>query len=135
MSDTAGRPRKYEDAEEFASMAEAYFERCAVDGKMPTQAGLCLFLGFVDKQSFVHYATYGDVFSLTVKKAQLRIEEDRHQRLANAQCTGTIFDLKVNHGWVDKTHTVLEDPNGKNPFASLMEAVQGAGRPKPGDQS
>lgn len=31
-----------------------------------------------------------------------------------------------------KSTTVHEDPQGNNPFASLMEAVQGAGRPKPG---
>ena len=31
-----------------------------------------------------------------------------------------------------KSTTVHEDPSGNNPFASLMEAVQGAGRPKPG---
>jgi hypothetical protein len=33
----------------------------------------------------------------------------------------------------DRQTTVHEDPQGNNPFASLMEAVQGAGRPKPGE--
>jgi len=32
----------------------------------------------------------------------------------------------------DKQTTVHEDPDGNNPFASLMEAVSGSGRPKPG---
>lgn len=32
----------------------------------------------------------------------------------------------------DKSTTVHEDPDGNNPFASLMEAVNGSGRPKPG---
>jgi len=34
--------------------------------------------------------------------------------------------------WGDKQTTVHEDPQGNNPFASLMEAVNGSGRPKPG---
>lgn len=35
----------------------------------------------------------------------------------------------------DKQTTVHEDPQGNNPFTSLMEAVQGAGRPKPGESA
>lgn len=97
-----GRPRAYSDPEAFAGMTDQYFEEVARDGKLPTMAGLCLFLGFVDKQSFSNYETYGEDFSLTVKKARMRIEDDRHQRLANPACTGIIFDLKANHGWQDK---------------------------------
>ena len=32
----------------------------------------------------------------------------------------------------DKQTTVHEDPNGNNPFASLMDAVTAGGRPRPG---
>ena len=97
-----GRPRLYQDAKEFADATDAYFEQAKLDGKLPTKAGLCLHLGFVDKESFNHYDTYGEEFSRTVKKANMRIEDDRHQRLANPACTGIIFDLKANHGWQDK---------------------------------
>lgn len=97
-----GRPRLYPDPQAFADATEAYFDKVAVDGKLPTLSGLCLHLGFYDKESFSHYDTYGDDFSRTVKKARMRIEDDRHQRLANPACTGIIFDLKANHGWQDK---------------------------------
>ncbi len=97
-----GRPRLYPDPQAFADATEAYFDKVAVDGKLPTLSGLCLHLGFYDKQSFSNYETYGEPFSLTVKKARMRIEDDRHQRLANPACTGIIFDLKANHGWQDK---------------------------------
>lgn len=97
-----GRPRLYQDAKEFADATDAYFEQAKIDGKLPTKAGLCLHLGFVDKESFNHYDTYGGDFSRTVKRANMRIEDDRHQRLANPACTGIIFDLKANHGWQDK---------------------------------
>jgi len=105
MSDTQakmGRPRLYEDPQAFSDATDAYFEKAEADGKLPTKAGLCLFLGFVDKESFNTYDTYGGDFSRTVKKANMRIEDDRHQRLANPACTGIIFDLKANHGWQDK---------------------------------
>ena len=98
-----GRPRLYQSAEAFAAKANEYFETVELKGKMPTLAGLSLFLGFDDKESFSHYASYGEEFSRTVKRARMIIEDDRNQRLANAACTGVIFDLKNNHGWKDKT--------------------------------
>lgn len=97
-----GRPRLFQDPKDFADATDAYFDKVEADGKLPTKAGLCLHLGFVDKQSFSNYETYGEEFSLTVKRANMRIEDDRHQRLANPACTGIIFDLKANHGWQDK---------------------------------
>ncbi|NCX10955.1 MAG: hypothetical protein EBX21_05185, partial [Proteobacteria bacterium] len=50
----------------FAAKADEYFATCE---NKPTLAGLCLFMGFSDKQSFSNYETYGHEFSLTVKKA------------------------------------------------------------------
>jgi len=97
-----GRPRLYEDPDAFAQATETYFDQVKIDGKLPTLSGLCLHLGFYDKESFSHYDTYGGEFSRTVKRARMRIEDDRHQRLANPACTGIIFDLKANHGWQDK---------------------------------
>lgn len=99
-----GRPRLYSDPLKLAERVAAYFDDLE-DGKPPTLAGLCLFLGFADKQSLSTYETYGDEFSLTVKKARLRIEEDRSNRLLGKDTftPGVIFDLKNNHGWKDKT--------------------------------
>lgn len=96
-----GRPRLYQDPELFAAKADEYFATCE---NKPTLAGLCLHMGFSDKESFSNYATYGDDFSRTVKKAQMRIELDRHERLIdkNRFTPGVIFDLKNNHGWKDQ---------------------------------
>lgn len=110
---TIGRPRKYTDPETFARNAEAYFDQVAESGKMPTLAGLSLHMGFTDKQTFGDYAEYGEEYSLTVKRARLRIEDDRNQRLAKSDFSpGIIFDLKNNHGWKDKTETELSGPDG-----------------------
>lgn len=98
-----GRPRLYESAEEFAAKTDEYFE--SEKGKaFPTMSGLSLHLGFWDRDSFAGYAKYGEEFSRTINKAKLRIEDNRH-RLLIAKDTftpGVIFDLKNNHGWVDK---------------------------------
>lgn len=114
MSDdkAMGRPRLYADPTEFGLKTKEYFESVDARGKMPTMAGLCLHLGFYDRDSFSRYAEYGEDFSRTVKAAKLMIEDDRHQRLAAPGCTGIIFDLKANHGWQDKIVTEMSGPDG-----------------------
>lgn len=98
-----GRPRLFQTAADFEAKANEYFDQLTSEQR-PTLAGLCLYMGFCDKQSFSNYATYGDDFSLTVKRTNLRIEADRHNRLIGKDTftPGVIFDLKNNHGWVDK---------------------------------
>jgi hypothetical protein len=98
-----GRPRLYESPALFEAKVEAYF--ASDEGqKFPTLSGLCVFMGFCDKQSFSTYEGYGPEFSLTVNKTRLRIENHRHQALIQKDTftPGIIFDLKNNHGWKDK---------------------------------
>lgn len=98
-----GRPRRYPSHEAFAAKVEEYF--ASEEGKeFPTLSGLCLFMGFCDKQSFSNYETYGEEFSLTVNKTRLRIETHRHKMLIDrgSFTPGIIFDLKNNHGWKDQ---------------------------------
>lgn len=106
---TTGRPRKYNDPKLFESRVDAYFDEIQVTGKPPTLAGLCLSLGFCDREALSEYAKYGEAFSRTVKKAKLRIEQDRAERVASKDTftPGVIFDLKVNHGWQDKEQVNL----------------------------
>jgi hypothetical protein len=95
-----GRPRAYKSHAEFDAKVEEYFATAIT----PSITGISLHLGFCDKQSFSEYEKYGPEFSLTVKKARLRIENDRIERLNDKQrfTPGTIFDLKNNYGWVDR---------------------------------
>jgi hypothetical protein len=44
-----------------------------------------------------------DEFIGTIKAAKLRIENAIEQRLFFQNATGSIFNLKNNYGWVDKT--------------------------------
>jgi hypothetical protein len=115
-----GRPRLYADAESFTAKVEDYFAYCTDSQKSPTLAGLSYYLGFADKQSFSQYEEYGDEFSLTVKRARLRMEADRHERVISKDTftPGLIFDLKNNHGWRDKTEQELTGADG-GPIQSL----------------
>lgn len=107
-----GRPRLYSTPEELQKQIDAYFaEQVGVvtigkakDGtpitqiKAPTISGLNYFLGFCDRTALDEYAKY-DGFSLTVKRAKLRIHQFAEQQLfENGKPTGAIFWLK-NNGW------------------------------------
>lgn len=109
-----GRPRLWPEPKAFEAKILEYFEAQKEDGKPPTIAGLCYFLGFSDKQALTAYEGYGDDFSLPVKKARLRIEQDRSERLLGKDTftPGVIFDLKNNHGWRDKSEQELSGPDG-----------------------
>lgn len=109
-----GRPRLYTDPQLFSDKVDDYFADCEVRERKPTLAGLCVFMGFYDKDSFVHYQNYGPDFSRTVSRAKLLMEDDRHQLLLSKDkfTPGVAFDLKNNHGWKDKTETELTGANG-----------------------
>lgn len=113
-----GRPRLYESAEAFADKVEAYFDQCEV----PSITGIAYFLGFSDRESFSTYEDYGEDFSRTVKRARLRIEQDRVERLNDKTkfTPGTIFDLKNNYGWKDQQDLNL---SGK---VSIMDVINSA---------
>ena len=98
-----GRPRMYPEHAPFDDKVEEYFE--SEEGKtFPTLTGISLYLGFSDKQTFSDYADYGEDFSLTVNKARMRIEHNRHKLLIakDTFTPGIIFDLENNHGWKDR---------------------------------
>lgn len=95
-----GRPRLFDSPEQMEERIEAYF--LSDEANPPTIAGLCFFLGFSERHALSQYEQY-DGFSATVKRARLRIEQDRSERLLTKEkfTPGLIFDLKNNHGWRD----------------------------------
>lgn len=102
-TDLGGRPRIIGSPQEMQTKADAYFAECVTREKPPTMAGLCYALGFCERHALAEYEKY-EGFSSTVKRLRLRIEQDRSENLNDkAKFTpGLIFDLKNNHGWVDK---------------------------------
>lgn len=116
-----GRPRLYDNPEEFAEKVGAYFVACEADSKRPTLSGLSYALGFEDRETFSNYAGYGEGFSRTVKRAKLLIADWLEQRLTdkNFFTPGIIFDLKNNHGWKDKTEQEVTVVSHEDALAAL----------------
>jgi hypothetical protein len=122
----AGRPPKYETKEEMQGIIDLYFLACRVnreddtkrlDGMpedelliindiedvVPTISGLAYTLG-MSTEAFRNYEEKNE-FLATVKRAKQRVEMSLEQRLAGNAVTGSIFSLKNNFGWKDKTES------------------------------
>ena len=111
-----GHPPRYKTPEEMQSKIDGYFDngvktrtiiigkgdnKQAVDVRVPTITGLCLYLGFESRQSFYDYGKR-EMFSYTIKNAHLRIENEYEELLQYGNVVGAIFALK-NLGWEDKS--------------------------------
>lgn len=108
----SGRPRMYEDPIFFEEKVEQYFDECARHNKPPTLAGVSYYMGFYNRESFMHYANY-EGFSRTVKRTRLRIEAAKNEMLFSKDYStaGVIFDLKNNHGWSDRVEVGSMTPS------------------------
>lgn len=130
---TLGRPAKFTDVKDMQRRIELYFLACKVhqlgdtkaledlsqeelliindiDDVFPTVTGLGLALGMT-RQTLIEYQNE-DEFSDTVKKAKQRVENAIEQRLFHNNATGSIFNLKNNFNWKDKTENESYGKNG-----------------------
>ena len=94
-----GRPPKWNTPEELQADIDKYFEDCKESKEPLTITGLALALD-TTRETLMDYQN-NDVFSYTVKKAKLRIENAYEKRLIANGRAGDIFALK-NFGWKDK---------------------------------
>jgi len=80
---------------------DAYFACREQDGGLTSMADLCAFLGFADRGALVAYSKRGPRFRRIYKRAKLRMEIDRHDRLIDPArfSRSLIFDLRLNYGW------------------------------------
>ena len=112
----AGRPPKYETVEEVQAIIDDYFKTDAFisigEAKLfsPTIAGLAYALD-LSRQGLLEYQGKPE-FSDTIKKAKQRVEIALEQRLYASSPVGTIFNLKNNFGWKDKTEQELTGKDG-----------------------
>lgn len=119
IGNDGGRPLAYESVDELEKAIEEYFDKEEGDAWidmgdtkvfMPTVSGLAFHLG-IATETLRRYE-HKDEFCVTVKKAKQRIEISLEQRLAGQAVTGTIFNLKNNFGWKDKSEQELTGANG-----------------------
>lgn len=104
VKNPVGRPPKYKTPEEMQEAIDAYFAECTNPDKPQhmTVTGLALSLGFATRKSLLEYEDEPE-FVNTVKRAKLRVENYIENRLFEANATGSIFNLKNNFEWKDKS--------------------------------
>ena len=138
-----GTRKTFETVEELQAAIDVYFEECdsryievydkqsktvkEISKPIPyTIEGLCLVLG-VGRETLLNYEKqpgYEDYFD-TIKEAKLKIQKNKVERGLDGESSApvTIFDLKNNHGYKDKSehdHTVK---------LSLVDAIKQANEP------
>lgn len=113
----AGRPPKWKSVEELKNQIEAYFisiedpDKPGYYLRPPTITGLALALG-TTRQTLLEYE--GEVegrddkdprFADTIKEAKVKCEQwvEENAMIGKANATFSIFNLKNNYGWRDKT--------------------------------
>lgn len=106
--DLGGRPLKFPSVEWLEDKVEEYFASddahiIVEQTKLPapTMSGLALYLG-MDRKTLYNYSKKAQFFP-TIKKAKARVEQYLEKRLYGHQVTGTIFSLKNNFDWADKS--------------------------------
>lgn len=130
---TAGRPPKFNTPEEMQHCIDLYFFTCkarqdgmriddvgltdedwkvinSVADTYPTVTGLGLALDMT-RQTLIQYQE-NDKFTDTVKKAKQRVENAIEQRLFHNNATGSIFNLKNNFDWRDKSESETYGKDG-----------------------
>jgi len=105
-----GRPLKYETVEELEKIIDDYFNSLR-DNKgrfidVPAISELGLHIG-LSRQGICEYGNK-ERFSDTIKKAKQTIESFHEKNLTVGKSPiGTIFNLKNNFGWKDRTEQEL----------------------------
>lgn len=98
-----GRPRLYNDPIELLDKGLEFFEWCDETRKSKyTEAGLRLFLGFTNRESWRDYKN-NPLFADSIHILETILEDDTEMKLMWAGSTqGAIFKLKNKYGWKDE---------------------------------
>ena len=95
-----GRPPIYNEPEELLGPAYKYFDKCKIDGTMPTIAGLANSLNMTRKT--LHDYGKKEEFCYTVNRLRTIVEEKWENALIGGG-GGAIFWNKVNAGYDDRS--------------------------------
>jgi len=100
-----GRPLKFETPEELDEKINEYFTKCEQKGERPFITELAYYLD-TSRETLREYKERPEYVD-SIKKALMRCEMALEKNLIEGKInpTGTIFNLKNNYGWKDKTET------------------------------
>ena len=127
-----GRPPKWKSKEELDNLINAYFlsiqdpDKPGVYIRPPTITGLAVFLD-TTRETLSDYKE-NDEFSDSLKAAKAKCENwvEENAMLGKANATFSIFNLKNNYGWKDKTE---QDISVKELPKPIMDITNNAIRP------
>lgn len=105
---------RIQTGEEAERKIQEYFKRKKREKRMPTVIGIANALGLYSRQALINYENEEKNKDLpkeekllivdAIKKAKAKIEEMLEENLVEGkQVAGTIFNLKNNYGYSDKT--------------------------------
>lgn len=152
-SNNAGRPPKFESADEMQKIIDVYFADCEgkpflgddgspvldkwgspimIGAHPPTVTGLALALGFNSRQTLLNYKAKRE-FMDTITRAKMRVEEYCERRLFDRDGQrGAEFNLKFNFKWAQEKEEDDDDAGGIIEIPAVMvpeekgEEVNGA---------
>lgn len=114
---------KYKNIEDLQKGIDKYFRECDKKEKPYTMSGLAESLD-IDRRTLTNYSN-NDLFFPLIKKAKQKIERQLEENalMGKANATFTIFNLKNNYGWQDKSEVeVKKDPiEDLTPLAELLK--------------
>lgn len=111
---------KYKTAEELQKGIDRYFQECDEKEKPYTMSGLAFSLD-IDRRTLTNYSNKESFFPL-IKKAKQKVEQQLEENalMGKSNATFTIFNLKNNYGWQDKTEVQVN----KNPIEDLTPLAE-----------
>lgn len=127
------RPSKYNSPEELQYAIDLYFDRVestkgTPEFEEPTVPGLAYALGFASRQTLRDYKKddANEDFQFVITRAITHLEAISNQKILKGgpATPGTIFNLKNNHGYADKTEQTTTHKVGGT-LEAMLEAMQG----------
>ena len=140
----SGREKKFKTVNDLQNAITDYFELCdshtrevydkpsqsikTINIQIPyTIEGLCEVLD-CDRLTLLNYEKQKgyEPFFNTIKEAKLKIQKNKLERGLSGESNPavSIFDLKNNHGYVDKTSSELSGPGGKDLIPEKITEIE-----------
>ena len=114
---------KYKTEKDLQKGIDKYFQECDKKEKPYTMSGLAESLD-IDRRTLINYGN-NDLFCSLIKKAKQKVERQLEENALTGKGnpTFTIFNLKNNYGWQDRTEVeVKKDPiEDLTPLAELLK--------------
>lgn len=116
-----GQPQLWKTPEELELKIEEYKQHCLKREEPYTMGMLAVFLG-CDRKTLVNYSKKDEFFH-TIKRVRQMVEASVEVGLLTSPRTvGHIFNLKNNHGWVDKHELEMSGSVGINGLVTELES-------------